>query len=268
MYEIHADEVVLGKNVVIEDGVILRGRSAKNAKRIVIGDNSFIGENCRTYVDHLEIGDYTSIHNHTLISGDLPCSIGHCSWVGQNSVLNSTGGLTIGNGVGIGAYSQLWSHIRHGDMLQGCRWNETRPLIIEDDVWFVGHCIVSPVHAGARSMAMVGSVVTQAMLPDRTYAGVPAKDVTEKLGPQFSGVDVAVKYGQLKTAYAEFCVAHPQYPVEGIRLLAPGSANPLIQDAGTWFDVSTRRYRKRGTDQEFAFMKFLLARLYRFFPAN
>ncbi len=76
--------------------------------------------------------------------------------------------------------------MRFGDPLQGCRWESSKPMVIEDDVWFVGHCLVSPIHAKAKSMAMLGSLVTKDMEANRTYAGTPAKDMTEKLGPQYS----------------------------------------------------------------------------------
>ena len=35
---------------------------------------------------------------------------------------NEIGGMNIGNNCGIGAHSQLWSHIKYGDMLEGCRF--------------------------------------------------------------------------------------------------------------------------------------------------
>lgn len=269
MYQIFADEVVLGKGVVIEDGVILQGRSAKLAKRVIIGDNVFIGQNSRAYVDELIIGDYTMIHNHAFIAGDLPCEIGSCCWFGQHVIFNSTGGLKIGNGVGVGAYSQLWSHIRHGDMLQGCRWNTTKPLIIEDDVWFVGHCIVSPIVAQKGSMAMVGSVVTKDMLANHTYAGVPAKDMTDKLGPQFDDVSVEEKYQKMLAAHDEFYASHPEFAARSITIVRSLEEAENINLADhTVFDVSTRQYNRRRTDEEFAFMKHLLGQLYKFFPRD
>lgn len=63
-------------------------------------------------------------------------------------------------------------------------------MVVEDGVWFVGHCLVSPIRAKARSMAMLGSVVTKDMDHNRIYAGTPAKDITDKVGmkrPGFSG---------------------------------------------------------------------------------
>lgn len=264
MYEIHADEVVLGRNVVIEDGVVIQGRATKNAKRVVLGDNVFIGRETRGYVDELSIGDYTQIHNHTLIAGVEPCTIGTCGWFGQNTVLNSEGGLTVGNGVGVGAYSQLWSHIRFGDMLQGCRFNSARPLIIEDDVWFVGHCIVSPILARRGSMAMVGSVVTRNMDANHVYGGVPAVDITEKVGPQYAEVSLDGRFARMQELYCEFARSRSAAPA--VRVVRT-SAEAADADPGvTTFDLESRTYNRLRTDDEFAFMKFLLGHLVRFYP--
>lgn len=266
MYQIFADEVVVGENVTIEDGVLIQGRSSKNAKRVVLGDNIFIGYNSRTFVDELVIGDYTIIHNNAFIAGDEPCIIGHCCWFGQHVILNSTGGLTIGNGVGVGAYSQLWSHISHGDILQGCRWNSTKPLIIEDDVWFVGHCVISPVHAHEKSMALVGSVVTKDMLPNHVYAGVPAKDITDKVGAQFSEVSLDEKYRNLMVKRQEFYYMHPEFAERAIMVVrSPAEAEQIDPEEFSIFNVATRRYNRRRTDEEFAFMRHLL-QLIKFFP--
>jgi acetyltransferase-like isoleucine patch superfamily enzyme len=264
-FEIHADEVVMGKNVVIQDGVVLQGRSSKQAKRISIGDNVFIGENTKGYVDELTIGDYSMIHNHALIAGDLPCTIGTCGWFGQHTIFNSTGGLTIGNGVGVGAYSQLWSHIRHGDVLEGCRFNSAKPLVIEDDVWFVGHCIVSPIVARKKSMAMVGSVVTRDMEENHVYAGVPAKDVTDKVGPQFEVVPVDTKYARMSALLDEFRATAGDRSASEIRIVRTLAEVQDNEDVTT-FDVESRTYNRRRTDAEFAFMKFLLQNLAKFFP--
>lgn len=265
MHNIYADEIKIGQKVIIEEDIIIRGKSNKNAKRVIIGDNVFIGHGVQIFVDDMEIGDFTIIHNHTLIAGNKPCRIGHCCWIGQNTILNSTGGLSIGNGVGVGAYSQLWSHICHGDILQGCRWNSNHPLIIEDDVWFVGHCIVSPVHAYEKSMALVGSVITKDMEANHVYAGVPAKDVTDKTGPQFSQVSIANKYKHLSQKIKEFYNLHPLFPKGTIEIVRFMDDASKFSNEYTIFDVSTRTYNKRRTPEEVAFMKSLLP-LIKFFP--
>lgn len=182
-------EVVIGNGVVIEEGATITGPHGP-AERVVLGDSVYIGEHCKFRVPILEIGDYTQIQNHTLATGYKALTIGYNGWFGQNTILNSTDQLGIRNNCGIRAYSQLWTHIAYGDVLQGCRWNSTKPMFIGNDVWLVGHCVVSPIIAADRSMALIGSVVTPDMQDNHVYADSPAKDVTDKVGPQFEAVSM------------------------------------------------------------------------------
>lgn len=264
MYDIEADDLFVGEGAVIEDGVIIRGRSSRRARRVHIGDYAFVGAGSRIVVDEFYLGAYSLLHNHALVAGDLPCHIGEGCWIGQNTILNSTGGLTVGRGVGIGAYSQLWTHIKHGDVLQGCRWHSSRPMTIGDDVWFVGHCIVSPIDAGPRSMALVGSVVTREMLADHTYAGTPAVDVTAKVGPQFLPVSLDEKVQRAAALRTEFLAMHPTIDP---RLIAIAELDGTPAGDATVFSVATRSYVPRRSSAEFAFMQFLMTRTVKFFSA-
>jgi len=248
-----AKEVVLGKGVVIEHGTTISG-NGRPAERVVLGDHVYIGENCKIRTPVLEIGDYTQVHSHALIYGIAPMRVGHNGWFGQNTILNGTATLTIGDNCGVGAYSQLWTHIAYGDVMEGCRFHSAKPMVIGKDVWFVGHCIVSPIHAGDRSMAMVGSVVTRDMEENRVYAGCPAKDVTDKVGPQFRVASIDEKVAYLSTRLEEFR-ALPEWKSGEIGIAAAGQ---VIVPGETLFDVADRTYNKRLTETEVAFMRFLL----------
>ncbi|MCS7074344.1 MAG: hypothetical protein NZ108_07750, partial [Bacteroidia bacterium] len=186
---IKADSLHIGKGTIIEPTAVIRGLRG-NAKSIFIGDNCYIGHNVQIICDDFSIGDYGKIHHDCNIHGYKPCHIGHNLWMGQFSIIDSIGGVEIGNNCGIGAHSQLWSHIKYGDTLEGCRFNTERKLTVGNDVWFVGHCIVSPIQAKDKSMALVGSVVTKDMEYNTIYSGVPAKPVSDKMGYQFREVSV------------------------------------------------------------------------------
>ncbi|MCC6584777.1 MAG: hypothetical protein IT271_13820, partial [Chitinophagales bacterium] len=56
------EELIIGKNVIIDPSAKIRGISGK-AKRIVIGDNTYIGENVQIICDDFSIGDYSKIHH-------------------------------------------------------------------------------------------------------------------------------------------------------------------------------------------------------------
>ena len=253
-----ADEVVVGRGTIIHPGARISGPDGGPARRIVIGDHSYIGDGVQIRCPDFSLGDYAKIHHQTTVHGYQPCHIGHNAWVGQQTIIDSIGGCRIGDNCGIGAHSQLWSHIKFGDTLEGCRFLAEKPLIVGKDVWFVGHCIVSPITAHDRSMAMAGSVVTKDMQANTIYAGSPAKEISSKVGPQFIERPVADKLQALKDLLAEFGGSSRVRIVE--------DASEARDDGNSYFIVGTRTYTKRGSDEEVAFMKFLLPARAKFTP--
>ncbi len=258
MNNIKADSIRIGKNTVIESNAIIRGING-NAKNIVIGDNCYIGEHVQIICDDFVIGDYSKIQHHTNIHGYLPCHIGHNAWIGQYTIIDSIGGMRIGNNCGIGAHSQLWSHIKFGDRLEGCRFLSHKKMNIGNDVWFVGHCIVSPIMAEDKSMAMVGSLITQDMKYNQIYAGTPAKSVSNKLGNQFEEISIENKFLRMKTYLNEFG------STSKIKIVKT-KEEINFEDEFTYFDITNRKYKKTLSDIEIDFMKFLLPDKAKFVP--
>lgn len=261
MNNIKVKNLKIGRNVIIEPSATIRGISG-DADNVEIGDNTYIGSNVQIICDNIKIGDYCKIHHHTNIHGYKPCSIGHNAWIGQYCIIDTIGGVTIGNNCGIGAHSQLWSHIKYGDTLEGCRFLSDSPLEIGNDVWFVGHCIVSPVKAADKSMALVGSVVTRDMESNHIYAGSPAKDLTEKIGPPFMEVSVEHKYHKM-CEYLEQFEIQTQSKEHNIVIVKDPTG--FIDDKSC-FSVSDRVYTKRLTEPEQMFIKFLLPAKGKFVP--
>lgn len=161
----------IGKNVVIE--VLGNDENLK----VEIGDNNIINDNTRIFIHgNFKMGDWNVLHNDMLVMAEQYVYIGHNCWFGQNTILDGAGGLTIGNGVRVGMYSQIWTHVASGEQIEGCTLFSKRSTIIEDDVWLVGSCVVgSGLKLGWRSVALINSVLTKDTLPDRAYAGSPAK---------------------------------------------------------------------------------------------
>lgn len=256
MNNIEADEVQLGENVVISPSAVIRGTNGK-AKRVCIGDHTYIGDHVQIIVDDFSIGDYCKVHHHTNFHGYKPLRIGHNAWIGQGSLIDSIGGTTIGDNCGIGAYSQLWSHIRYGDPLEGCNYESASPLTVGKDVWFVGHCIVSPIVAEDKAMALVGSVITRDMKENHVYGGSPAKDLTDKIKPQFSPLSIEQK----RRLMQQFRIP------DDVRLIESPSEieNP---EKISYFNIVDRTYTKRRSKNEVAFMKELQSKLIKFSPVS
>lgn len=242
------NDIKIGKNTYISPTATLKG------KNIVIGDGCYIGDNVQILVDDFELGDYCKIHNKSTLHGYKPMKIGHNAWIGQGTIIDSIGGTTIGNNCGIGAYSQLWSHIRYGDPLEGCNYESEKPLDIGNDCWFVGHCIVSPINVEDKAMALVGSVITKDMFSNRIYGGSPAKDLTDKIKPQFSPISLEKK----KQIISQFDLPPNVKIIE--------NNDEIICDDISYFNIVDRTYTKRGTSEEFLFMKQLQSKLIKFTP--
>jgi acetyltransferase-like isoleucine patch superfamily enzyme len=247
------EDVRIGSRVRFGRNVVFKG------SRVRIGDGTVIGDDVVISADVFEIGDYGTIYDGCFFPGPGTLRIGHNFWLGTGSVVDAQGGTTIGDNVGVGAYSQLWTHMKFGDRMYGCRFHTARPLVVEDDAWLVGHCMVSPVRVGARSMAMLGSVVTREMEPDRCYAGVPARDVTDKFGPQFQITKVKERIEYMRSRLDEFR-RRPGNEATHDEVVVVSDADEMATAPPhcTAFNVGDRTYRKRGTELEHRLMRFLL----------
>jgi len=255
-------DVQIGRNVSFGKNVVF------NCKRVRIGDGVVFQDNIIVNADIFEIGDYGTIYRYCFFSGPGELKIGHNFWLGVSSIVDSKGGTTIGNNVGIGPHSQLWGHMIYGDVMAGCRFHNVKPLEIKNDVWIVGHCLVSPVKIGDRSMAMLGSLVTSDMKADHTYAGVPAKDITEKIGPQFKVTSIDERVTYLENRLEEFAERYKTGRIEGFAKIVTNSDQmDKVGENITVFNVVDRTYVKRRTTLENNLIHFLLPDA-KFIPVN
>jgi acetyltransferase-like isoleucine patch superfamily enzyme len=248
-----SDDVVVGEHVTFGKNV------AFNCKKVRIGDGVIFQDNIRVDVDEFEIGDYGLIYDYCFFPGPGRVAIGHNFWLGQSSIVDGQGGTSIGDNVGVGAHSQLWTHMIFGDVMIGSRFHARKPLVVEDDAWLVGHCLVSPVRVGRGSVSMLGSVITRDTQANHVYAGAPARDVTDKFGPAYEDTSLEQRVSYLEGRLAEFAERQASNdPGEVAQIVTSRDDLDRAQGAATVFDVSTRTYRKRGTRLEYELMRYLL----------
>lgn len=243
---IDASEIHVGHDVIIAPTAQIRAKSVR------IGDNAFIGEGVVIDVGDFVMGDYSRIQAGTVCFGIEPLRIGRNCWIGGRCDIDAQGGLDIEDNVGIGSLSQVWTHIRHGDVTQGCRFDSRRKVVIGRDAWFVGSCLISPVFVGERSMALLGSVVTRDMVSGRTYAGVPARDITEKIGPQYEEIAAEEKARRLAERIKSFESRHPE--LSGTLKVELSAATIPSTNEITYFFVNERMYTKNRTRAETLFL--------------
>lgn len=285
--EIEADHIELGEGAEIRAGTVVRAIAGRT-EQFSMGDYSLIDDHCNIMVPRFACGDYTRIFRNVLISGYKPATVGHNCWVGQGAILNSAEALSIGNNVRMGG-SQIWTHVASGELLEGSRFYNEAPVTVEDDVWLMGfgHLISPGVTLARGTVVMAGSTVSKSTLPYRTYAGIPARDITDKL-PAWKKLDADEKWDMLVGFVREFMAANPAERdrvslAEDDQSLAAalaqdGSRLIFARQVGDWeqlaltehsvFDLATKTYVKHRTALEVAWQKFALGYRARFLPRD
>jgi hypothetical protein len=154
-----------------------------------------------------------------------------------------------------------------------------------------GQLVTPGVTLRKGSVIMAGSVVTKSTEPNKTYSGIPAKDVTEKL-PAWKVMELENKVELAKHFVEEFLSQYIQYKgnihlVSSVSdnfqsemniLLGKSEHQIIIGDKidldafdkyeHSIFDLSSKRYLKRRSSIEIDFIKFNLGYRARFIPFN
>jgi len=281
--------VHLGKDVFVGNNVTF-DKIQKESKQgmFEFGDYCSIHDNCRFFMSNAEfnIGDYGTIHNNTFVTGYKTCKIGHNFWSGQNSILNATDYLRIGNNCGIGAYSKIWTHAAFGELLLGTRIasglhdfkSKSGVVTIGDDFWGIGSITISPgVTIGNKVIALTNSLITKD-IPDNTIvAGTPAKPISID-GDFRAYIDLNKneKYSLMKEFAQNFSKIKKVKIIcdDGLKKIILGENEVIIKcnsESGeypktSYFDFIKRTYTKKHNFLEREFMKFVLDYKARFVP--
>jgi acetyltransferase-like isoleucine patch superfamily enzyme len=200
---IGSGDVVVGKFTVFGAGVKF---IFKKPGVISFGDYVTVGDGVKVVIDggNVFIDDWSTVHSNTLIISKKGIKIGQHCWFGQNNIIDGTGGLIIGNGVRVGMYSHIWTHVAAGELIEGCTLFSEKPVYIDDDVWLVGSCTIgSGVKIGRRAICMNGSYVTKSVADNTVVAGSPAKP---RVGLKFYKIKtIEEKYAMMQEWLLDFC---------------------------------------------------------------
>lgn len=262
----------IGKNVVID---VFRG---VDHPVIEIGDNNIINDNTRILVGSggFYMKDWNVLHNDMLLMAEDTMHIGHNCWFGQNTILDAAGGLEIGNGVRVGMYSQIWTHVASGELIEGCTLFAKRKTVIEDDVWLVGSCVVSSgLTLGKKSICLINSVITKDTEPGKSYAGAPAK-LMEKAN-FWKPVGLDEKFQMLLNWANDFVAMNADVYVtkhtdQLVELSAYGECVQFVAnftetaEQTTQFNLADKTFKKKNGRLEREFYRFLYNHKARFIP--
>jgi len=132
----------------------------------------------------LGFGEGSSIYHTSYVYGDV--RVGRDTWIGPWTLLDGTGGLTIGDGCDVSAGAQLYSHDTVRRVL-----TDRRADIQHAGVEVGGHVhigagaiILKGVTIGEHSVIAAGSVVNRSVPALTVAAGVPCRPIGRvEIGP-------------------------------------------------------------------------------------
>lgn len=117
---------------------------------------------------------------HAWVSGEP--EIGAGTWIGAFTVIDGSGGLTIGVGCDISSGAQIYTHssVRRCVSERAFPEVERAPVAIGDHVFVgAGAIITMGVTVGDHSVVAAGAVVTRDVPPFTVVAGVPARPTAQ-----------------------------------------------------------------------------------------
>ena len=177
-------EIVLKDNVTIGDDVVINV-----SERLVIGDRSTIGNNFLIEGRDIELGSEFWSGHHCQIGGGSCFEktsllrVGYWGHLGNFGFINTARQVQIGNEVGMGTDTKIYTHGAYLSLLDGFPV-DFGPITIGDNVWLPGATVLPNVKIGNNVVVAVGSIVTKDVPSGCLAAGVPAKILREHCYPK------------------------------------------------------------------------------------
>jgi acetyltransferase-like isoleucine patch superfamily enzyme len=198
----------------------LLGQKVENGAKIhifsfILTHNLFIGKGasiapfCIIQAYEIKIGDYAQIAPAVIIRAQL--IKGACFHIGKHSRvfpfcwIEPGEGVYIGDQVGVGAYSLIFTHGAWSDFLHNGPVKHGS-VTIEDHVWLPWRVFVLPgVTIGRRSIVGANSTVTASIPAHTLAAGSPAKIMKSGINTEMSPDEFIKRVEIIFSGYKKYC---------------------------------------------------------------
>lgn len=171
------DTVVFGNNVKIDCNKIKLGKHCIIKDNVKINCNSFESDDWLYVCEGVEIGRGGCEGPNSKVK------IGKHVGIFENTIINPSDSIEIGNDVGIGAEVMIWTHGAWLDVLQGFP-SDFGPVKIGNNVWLPARSIVLPnVTIGDNTVIGIGSIINRSLPFGCFAAGSPCKVIKENCYP-------------------------------------------------------------------------------------
>ena len=182
----------IGKDVTIEEGAYIK------VKHGFIGDRSIIRSGAHIEGTSVELGVESYLDHGAVIGGgscwDSEASLKTGCWLhmGWNSQLNIARGIVIGEQVGIGIETKIFTHGAYLPLDQGFP-TEWGSVLIGDNVWLPNAWVNPGVVIGDNVVVAARSLINTELPAGCFAAGTPAVVIKEHAYPVFMAADVVKK---------------------------------------------------------------------------
>lgn len=174
----------------IDETVKFGSNVSINCEKVTIGKFATIGNNVRIQCRELEIGDNLFMADGVEVGRggstgyNSTVKIGNNVGIFENTIINPSEPVEIGDNCGIGADVMIWTHGAWLDIIQGFP-SDFGPVKIGKNVWLPARSIVLPnVSIGNNVVIGINSIINRS-LPDGCFAaGSPCKVIKENVYPK------------------------------------------------------------------------------------
>jgi acetyltransferase-like isoleucine patch superfamily enzyme len=186
------DDTRISRGVLIKGGNITIGKRATVREyctidvrdKLVLGDGSYVNPYCRIMGRDIEIGSnfrmltWASIGGGSCFEIHSKLRMGKNCHLGEFSFINTADEVVIGEEVGIGMRSAIFTHGAYQSFIKGYPVT-FGPVHIEDNCWLPQAVVLPNITIGKGSVIATGSLVNRSLPAYCLAGGIPAKVLSE-----------------------------------------------------------------------------------------